>query len=88
MRNTKRLSLLGSIVVLLAGRSAVAQSDTEILFRVNMNVQIAEGGFDPAADTVLVRGALNAWECSDPWPGDQDLCPMRLQSSCRYEKTM
>jgi hypothetical protein len=56
--------VFGLVFALLALRSARAQSDTEIFFLVDMNVQTAIGAFDPAADTVVVRGALNGWGCS------------------------
>ena len=62
----QRAFVPGSIAVLLAAGSVAAQSDVEILFRVDMSIQEELGSFDPIADTVVVRGGFNAWGCSVP----------------------
>ena len=53
-----------------ATRALVAQTNTEILFQCDMNVQIALGNFDPAIHQVVVRGELNGWGCSAPMTDD------------------
>jgi len=49
----------------LSAPSISAQTNVEITFRVDMNVQIQLGRFDPLADFVVVRGTINTWGCSD-----------------------
>ena len=50
------------LVAFLGLTSAVsAQTTYEVLFQNNMAVQIAVGNFDPATDTVDVRGSFNGW---------------------------
>ena len=57
---------------LLAGALALcattlwAQANVEITFRVDMNVQIGLGRFNPGADFPVVRGTINGWGCTAP----------------------
>jgi hypothetical protein len=44
-----------------------------VTFRYNMNKQIAEGNFNPAADFIDVAGTFNSWEGDVPvYDGDND----------------
>ena len=42
-----------------------AETNIEIIFRVNMNTQIGLGRFNPDIDFPVVRGTINGWGCSD-----------------------
>jgi len=53
------LSLL--IGLLVCSVSAFAQDSRDVTFSVNMTVQIEKNNFNPATDTVYVRGELNEW---------------------------
>jgi len=50
-----------------------AQTDVEVVFRVNMNVQMDLGRFDPDTQLVVVRGTMNAWGCSVEMRESDDL---------------
>jgi hypothetical protein len=50
--------------------SLAAQTNTEVVFQCDMNVQITLGQFDPSSAQVVVRGELNAWGCSAPMTDD------------------
>ena len=39
--------------------------DAELVFEVDMSVYEREGLFDPANDTVVVRGEFNGWDCTE-----------------------
>src|SRR4029453_12458936 len=41
-----------------------------ISFQCVMNIQIANGRFNPTVDQVVVRGELNGWACSAPMADD------------------
>jgi len=50
----------------------VMAQDIPVTFQVDMSVQVAEGGFDPGADVVVIRGDFQD-EAGDPggdWQGD------------------
>lgn len=55
-KSTRLLSFLG-----LAVATSFTVSAAPVTFKVNMSVKAAEGLFDPAADTVDVRGSFNGW---------------------------
>lgn len=42
---------------------AIPKEEIEILFQVDMSLQIATGNFDPLNDSVNVRGDFNNWGC-------------------------
>lgn len=55
--------------VLFLGAWAVASAQTfNVVFQVDMTVQIAKGAFDPAADKVQARGDFNNWGTTDMAP--------------------
>jgi len=57
-----------------------AAIDAEIRFRVDMSLEAAAGRFDPTADTVVVRGDLNDWQCSEAMaPIGDDVFEIELQ---------
>jgi len=59
---------------------AVGGADVELLFRVDMSVQIVSGRFDPIGQEVFVRGSLNGWGCSEPLlAGDDGLYDIEIR---------
>src|SRR3972149_2702713 len=58
-----RLRMLGTGVVALTMYSLAAA--TLVTFQVDMSVQQLLGNFDPATQTVAVRGEFNAWGAGD-----------------------
>ncbi len=38
-----------------------------VIFQCNMDIQIQAGNFDPANDTLVVRGSFNGWSGNDDW---------------------
>ena len=60
----KKLLTLGSVLLLFVlGATTFAQ--TQVTFSVDMNVWQAKDLFDPATDTVWVRGGFNGWGGTD-----------------------
>ena len=60
-----------SFSILIACNGIIAQT-IPVTFRVNMGVQIYEGNFNPAIDTVVVRGSFQM-DAGDPlgnWIGN------------------
>ena len=65
--------LVSVVTATFMGSAVIAQSNTEVLFQVNTNLSQAFGEFDPAADSIYVRGAITGWDCSAPMlDGDGD----------------
>ena len=47
-------------------------ADIELVFRVDMSVQIGQGNFEPGVDTIQFRGEANDWGCSEMTDDDGD----------------
>jgi hypothetical protein len=61
--------------------SATDNQDVEILFGVDMSVQIATGNFDPLVDNVNARGVFNDWGCLPMTPSldNDEIYEVRLE---------
>ena len=66
LENVAMKTVLLAVALGLCACSLHAQANVEITFRVNMNVQIGLGRFNPGIDFPVVRGTLNGWGCTDP----------------------
>ena len=59
MKNVAKILVMVALVVMISASTAHA---TQVVFQVNMINQIAMGTFNPASDTIEVRGAFNNWD--------------------------
>ena len=61
--------VVGLLLICMAG---IANAQNPVTFKVQMGVQEQLGNFDPANDTVVVRGSFNGWAGSDNILTDPD----------------
>jgi hypothetical protein len=69
MRKVLLYGIGGMVLVLLltpvAELNTAAAQSHNITFQVNMSIKMREEAFDPALDTVWVRGNFNSWGGND-----------------------
>ncbi len=68
MESKTMISRLLLLILFAQSSLLFAQQDHDVLFTVDMSMQIAVGNFDPgnSADQVFVRGSFNGWSEDNP----------------------
>ncbi len=74
-----------------AAEQSFVQTQVAVTFQVDMRVYAIQGKFDPAADSVFVRGIFNSWDLSNQMfdtDGDtiyQDILSLTAETTVEYK---
>ena len=83
----KRLTALAFIALVFAFTSS-ALADVNVTFQVNMGIQMQIKAFDPATDTVVVRGSFGSLVGQSDWAGNYFMLTKSATNDSIYTLTV